>query len=269
MNKKSIIKVILLTLVIVFVGLGINYYKDIYNYFTREIQQNKPAATENLSDIQQANELFEQNRYEESFTYYQHAIQSQIDLAEAYSGLGNISMKWRRYDDAAGYYTASLNLKQDSNVLANRCNAYRFLAKFNDAEQDCSLSIQLNPDNINGYETLAMLQMDNKDLIAARETINKAFTINQNSADLHYASAQIYTAEGNLEDAIKEFSNCINIDPNALICYWERGFDYYMNGKIDLAKEDMRSILAKGNPDSDGELLYKAGNLLDMLGGNP
>ena len=269
MKRNSIVKAILLTMIIVMVGLSINYYRQINNLFRVNTQQNKPQTTENLNEIKQANQLYNQNLYEEAFKYYEQAIQSQKDLAEAYSGLGNISTKWRRYDDAVAYYTASLNYKQDSATLSNRCIAYRFLAKYTEAEKDCSLSIQLNPNNINGYVALAMLQLDEKKLPAARETINEALMINQNSADLHYTSAQIYTAESNLDKAIEEFSNCINIDSKALTCYWERGFDYYMNGKVDLAKADMSSILANGNPESDGELMYKAGNLLNMLGGNP
>jgi tetratricopeptide (TPR) repeat protein len=279
MKKQLIIRFAILTIIIVLTGLGINYYKQIYGFFMTSVKQNKQLPTVSPSDIQQAtmsssdllqaNALFEQNKFEESFSYYQRAIQSGNDLASAYSGLGNISMKWRRYDDAVGYYTASLKYGQNSTVLSTRCIAYRLLANYENANHDCNLSIQLNPNNVGGYEALAMLQLDEKNITAAQETINKALAINPNSADLHYAYAQIYTAQSDLENAIKELSNCINIDPNALNCYWDRGFDYYMNGEINQAKADMHSILDKGNPENDGELLYKAGNLLNMLGGNP
>ncbi len=269
MKKQAIITAVILTLIIVVIGLGINYYQQIYDFFTHRGDQNSQQSTNNLSDVQQGNALYKQSNYDEAFRFYQRAIESGSDLVEAYSGLGNITMKWRRYDEAVSYYTASLNLEQDATVLSSRCTAYRFLAKHENAEQDCNLSIQLNPDNIGGYQALAMLQLDEKNITAAQETITKGLQINPNSAELHYVYAQIYTAQNNLDNAIMEFSNCINVDPNALICYWERGFDYYMNGEIDLAKADMHSILDKGNPENDGELLYQAGNLLNMLSGNP
>jgi tetratricopeptide (TPR) repeat protein len=265
MRKKVIINTILVTLTIAVVGIGLTYYSQIYELINDAINPEKPPETETVIDIQQADLLFEQGQYDQAFSYYTDVIQSQKDLAQAYAGLGNISIQWRRYDDAVNYYSSSLKYNLDASVLAHRCTAYQFLAKYEAAMDDCNLSIEMNPYDIEGYEALATLELAQYNINASRDAINKALTINQNSADLYYVSAQIYTSENRLDDAINEFTNCINIDPNAVLCYWERGFDYYMIGKFDLSINDMRSILDRGNPETDSELLYKAGNLLNML----
>ncbi len=273
MNRKSIIGLILITLLVILVGVVINY-RQIYRIISQPAQRNATQATENstqasqnLSNIEQADALYKEYKYEEAFVYYQKAVQSKEDLAQAYAGLGNISMIWRRYDDAAGFFNQSLSYTNDPIVLAQRCTAYRLLANYSAAEQDCNSSIQLDPNIADGYAALAMLQLEENKPDAARETIDKAIQVQPNSSDLYYVSAQIYTKQGDLTNAINELSNCINDNPNQLRCYWERGFDYYMSGKIAEAKTDMNAILEKGNPEVDSELLYQAGNLLGMLNG--
>lgn len=268
MKKGSILSLVLITFIVILVGIVINY-RNINEIFTNILRKNPQPISENLTDIQRADELFKQKKFEDAFLYYQRAVQAQENLAEAYGKLGDITMKWRRYDEAAGYYSNALKIENNPVLLSSRCNAYRLLAEFKAAEQDCSLAIQLDPNNAEGYAALAMLQLEEKNATAARETIDKALTAIQNSSDLYYVSAQIYTSGGDLPNAIKELSNCISINPDQLRCYWERGFAYYMSGEIDKAKADMATIIDKGDPEVDSELLYQAGNLLSMLGGKP
>jgi tetratricopeptide (TPR) repeat protein len=268
MKKSSIISFIVITLIVILVGVVINKNR-LSNIFRNNSQPITVATPANLTNLQQADALYVQGKYEDAFLYYQKANQAKENQAEAYAGLGNISMKWRRYDDAAGFYTQSLSVENNPTILSSRCNAYRLLAEYQAAEQDCNSAIQLDPNNAEGYAALAMLQLEQNNTSDARETIDKALESIQNSADLHYVSAQIFTKQGELVNAINELSSCIRINPDQLRCYWERGFDYYMNGEIGKAKADMNTIIDKANPEVDSELLYQAGNLLDMLDGNP
>ena len=223
---------------------------------------------EPTSFLEEGEELLRLRRYEQAIAVYNQAVESGEDLAKAYAGRGHTYVGLRHFDKAASDYTTSLEYDRTPVVLASRCNAYRMLAKFLLAMDDCNEAVSLDPNNAETHIALAMLFLEQKKTHQARAEVNTAKQIDPEYVNAQYVLAQIELAEGHLKAAATALSECIEMDQSQPVYYWERGFIYYSLGKIDQAKEDMRSVLSYGVPDVDGELMFKAGKMLRSLGEN-
>ena len=222
--------------------------------------------SEPVDPVSVGDQLFQARQYEQAISAYDEAIEAGNDLARAYAGRGHAYTALRRFDEAVSDYTSSLEYDRASEVLASRCNAFRMLAETTLATDDCNAAIELDPDNANAHLALAALYLEQNNINQARAAASTAQELDPESANAHYVLAQVEVVVGNREAAADALSKCIELDQAELPCYWERGFIYYSLGKIDEAKEDMRSVLERGNPEFDGELMYNAGKLLQTLG---
>ncbi len=230
---------------------------------------NQTPIGEPTSFLDEGDQLLRFRRYEQAITVYDQAIESSDDLARAYAGRGHAYVGLRRFGKAVSDYTTSLEYNRMPVVLASRCNAYRMLAKFTLAMDDCNEAIELDPNNAETHVALTMLFLEQGNTNQARAEINTARQLDPEYVNAQYVLAQVESAEGHLAAAAIALSKCIEMDQSQPAYYWERGFIYYSLGKIDQAKEDMRSVLRYGVPEVDGELLFNAGKMLRSLGESP
>jgi len=217
--------------------------------------------------VARGDELFNAAKYEEAFRAYNTAIENDVELAGAYAGRGNIYMIRRHFPEAARDFSESLKYLETAEVFANRCNAYRMTQDYELAKADCEAALQLDPNSLDGHLSSAMLQLDQGNTTEAKVTIDNLLTINPEQSEAYMIHSQIALAENNPEEAIEMLSKAIEINPTEPQYYWDRGFLYYVSGKVSEAKEDMQKVLDYGTPETDGELLLKAGTLLSSLEG--
>jgi len=83
----------------------------------------------------------------------------------------------------------------------------------------------------------------------------------------YFSLAQLQMAQGPSKDAIVSLSKAIELDPGQLQYYWDRGFLYYSNGMINESQADMLKIIELGDPQTDGDLMYRAGTLMNSFSG--
>lgn len=265
MTRQNLFRLLGITAIVVVIGYALTRLPSLQG--GGAARENTPVATQGAVD--RGNQLASEGKLEEAFAQYNTAIQNNTDLAAAYSGRGNIFTQWRRFAEAANDYTTALQYNKTAEVLINRCNANRMLAKPEAARQDCSEAIQLNPEMADAHLALAMLNLDQGNTAEAETAVQTALEINPDSATTYHVLSQIKLIEGDMEGAIEALTKSIEIDPNQPQYYWDRGFTYYMTGQIEPAKEDMRQLLEIGNPERDGELLLRAGTLLTSFGETP
>lgn len=266
MNKKNIITLVVLVLIVTIVGvvltrlqIGPSAGLALFNRPTPTLQR-----PENLA---QADAFYEQGQLQQAFDAYSVAIDARQGVAEAYAGRGDIYTQWRRFREAANDYSASLEVQRDPIVLGKRCNAYRLLAKFDLALQDCQEAIQLDPEYIDAYIAQAVLHLEQGQAEAAKQVIEQAMTIDPTVARLHQALGQIEISQGHTDAGIAALDEAIRLDPKQPQFYWDRGFAYYTLGKLKESSEDMERVIQNGDPEKDGELIYQAGSLLASLKG--
>lgn len=73
------------------------------------------------------------------------------------------------------------------------------------------------PNNPIGYQQLAMVQQQNKDMLAAEKTIQQGLTVVPKDFGLKLIQAGLYENQGKIEDAIKVYDECIKIRPDSQV----------------------------------------------------
>jgi tetratricopeptide (TPR) repeat protein len=243
------------------------YFFNSHSINTNLLQSKDTEDVQNI--LATADVYLENGQYREALNAYNRAIQTGKNLGEAYARRGNYYANTRHYDQAVADYTMSLSYEKNSEVYASRCNSYRMLAKINEALSDCNKAIETDPNNVDAYIALAALNLQEQNLTQARDEVGKALKIDPTSAKAYYVLAQVEIADNHGDRAVEDLTKCIELDPTNPIYYWDRGYIYYSSGKIDEMKSDMQMILKVGNPNKDGELLLRAGNMLRAVGENP
>jgi len=267
MKKKNLITLGLIILIVAIVGVALTRLQLGPGARLAFLNPFAPTPTIQSAWITQGDEFFQQGQMEAAFTAYSAAIKAGEELAKAHAGRGNIYTQWRRFREAEQDYSAALNIQRDPVVLANRCVVNRLLAKFDIALQDCQEAIQLDPEYIDAYVALSVLHLERGQADLAKETIETGLQIKSDNPNLHYALGQIEISQGRTEAGIAALDEAIRLDPNQPQFYWDRGFAYYSLAKLAEASQDMQMVIEKGNPDRDGELIYRAGSLLASLQG--
>ncbi|HQN65158.1 MAG TPA: tetratricopeptide repeat protein [Methylophilus sp.] len=77
--------------------------------------------------------------------------------------------------------------------------------------------IQHHPDNAIGYQQLAMVQQQNKDLQGAEKTLQQGLAVAPKDFGLKLTQAALYESQGKNEDAISEYENVIKIRPDSQV----------------------------------------------------
>ncbi len=166
-------------------------------------------------------------------------------------------MKESKYAEAIAVYTQVIQLKpEDLNSHYNRGLAYRSEEEYDKAIQDFNTCIKLNPQNANAYYYRANLRDDlaNADAnlthrAAAIQDYTKYLELHSDANSDLKVMAYCYRALdhihlGNLDKAIEDFTQCIQLEPNNARWYYKRGETYFTMGTRYESVEDLRDSVA-------------------------
>lgn len=226
------------------------------------------AATVTSQDVEAGLSLYRDGRYEEAFALFDQAIDQGVDLARAHGGKAAIYVAWRRYNEAIQEYSTALSYAQLPDLLTGRCNALRLLLRFDEAQKDCDAALELDPKNPEPYLVIASIHLDQGDTSGARDYAARVLEdLNPDSSEAAFLLGLVALQEGDAQEAMAQFTQAIELNPEEPQYYWERGFLALGLGQVDQARTDMEAILRVGNPRKHGELLLRASTQLNFLGG--
>ena len=119
-------------------------------------------------------------------------------------------------------------------------------------------STRIKPD-VNAYNNLACLYLENKDKVTALSYIEKAISLSKGSdGNVIDTRGEIYMYTGELEKAIADFSRAIELCPNAGFIYKHRALCYR---KISENEEDENAKLELiSNAEADESMAQKISN---------
>ena len=135
-------------------------------------------------------------------------------------------------------------------IAADPTNYYNYLSEARAAEFAVSLqmkdayqtgeqayasAIGLNPGNPSLYLDLARLQVSQKDLDPAIQTIGASLQVKSNYLDAVYLLSQVEASKGNLPDAITAAQFAVNLNPTSPLLYFQLGILQYTHADYGLA----------------------------------
>lgn len=131
-------------------------------------------------------------------------------------------------------------------------DTYSLMAEYTNVSRRDILPIQMNaanmalkidPDLAEAHISLAIsLMMNNWDWINSEKQFLRGIELNPNYATGHHWYAQLLLYSGRTEDALKEFSLAIDLDPVSQAVLLDKGFLYYYIREFDQAIELAKKV---------------------------
>lgn len=259
---RNFMKILLTISVIVLIGFGL--YQLFGQQSGLDLLADHPASLIEEGDL--ARQKGDLNL---AMQKYNQAIGSGEDLIAAYTHRARLYASLRQYQEAIDDYTTILEIDPSPEIQAARCNTYRSMILLDKALADCQAAFAVDPESVDIAAAMAMVYVESKKLGEAVLALEKALAAHPDSDRLFYVKSQIILLEGDVPGAIESLSRSIELSPKNVQYYWERGFLYYMNAQLDESKADMHKVIDLGDPITQGDALFQAGNLLRMMGETP
>ena len=210
-----------------------------------------------LEDLEKANEFYVRQNYVSALEYYNHALETDPNSAEAYNNRGLTYYHLNQNTNALSDFSKAIDLdKNFSHAYNNRGMILNSMGQYSQAIQDFDKALQLNPtfafalnNRGNAYAAIGKYQNAVQDLKSAAK-------ISDNSAEIHNNLGNVYQATEKYSDAIKEYSKAIKLNSNYFEAFYNRSIVYYMQKKYSEALSDARRAVELNPQDSDAKDLF-------------
>jgi len=165
-------------------------------------------------------------------------ILAELKDAEGLFYLGNAFCDRELFKSGIECYDVSLKLKECAEAYSNRGIAYAKLNKYEQAIEDFSKAIELNPDDAEAYYNRGLAYAKLNEHEQAIEDYGKAIKLNPNYAEAYNNRGVAYAKLNEHEQAIKDYDETIKLNPNDAAAYNNRGAAYAELNKYERAIED-------------------------------
>lgn len=272
--KRHMIK-IFLTLIIIMLSIltiercrvwkdSISLWSDVLNKYPNVIACNNRGRI--YYDMEDYNKAIEDFTF--ALKLYPYSVDALINRGLSY-------YKIEKYDKALKDYNLALSINTDGDIYHNRGDLYDKKGDYEKAVKDYSDAIKINVDDREAYEKRGEVYIKLKNPKEAIRDLTKALEYEKSpkiffnraiawemlgeyenalkdygeSIDLNpeYNEAYnnrglIYIKFGMHEEAIRDYTKAIDISPHILV-YKNRGIAYGMSGKYDRAIEDFTMVI--------------------------
>ena len=211
-----------------------NYMLGVLQYLQGEHQ----AA---LKQVKQVIDSGEMNQ----FVGFAHFFLATVALE-----VGEIEEAYRSYHIASTYVPQNAVFYLIGGILSS------FREEFDDAKDQLSKALQINPEFIEAHLFLGLVFSDLGDHSAAVDKFNNAKQFGEESLELFYNRGFSYMQLGETEKALSDFDEALKISPNDVDALFYRGSASSSLGNNEVAIESYSSVL-KLSPESVDIYLYR------------
>jgi tetratricopeptide (TPR) repeat protein len=169
-----------------------------------------------LSKLQIAAQHTKANQPREAIAAYTEFLTARPDMFAPYIERGKLYFAAKEYTKAAGDFTAALKLKAD--VVAaflHRCMANYETGDYDKAIADCNKYVASAPRTLGHepfyYKGMSHARLKQNDLAVME--LNKALELRNDLPDAHMFLGQLYLDNGEILNALREFSIAIQLRP--------------------------------------------------------
>jgi tetratricopeptide (TPR) repeat protein len=182
------------------------------------------------------------------------SLKNHADLERVYLRRGNAFSELRRFQEAVDDYSAAIQLNPKvAGYYDNRQFAFKALGRLQEALDDANLAVSLAPNRSFVYRSRAIVF----DALHRHEDALKDYTtaiqLNPNDAGLYLERGKIYSSTGLNENAIADFSKALLVNPGLSLAQRERGIIYEKMGAYDAAIRDLEAFTAGESNDEEAQ----------------
>jgi tetratricopeptide (TPR) repeat protein len=194
--------------------------------------------------------------YDAAIQHFQAALQANPSSDDVKFDLANAYFKMHQYSQARdSAEQVSAEGRKDNAYLALLGDIYVHLGDTARASQIFRDAIGRNPDNDQGYLSLALIQLRENDVAAARQTLLKGQARIPGSGKLFWGLGLASALQGNTAEAAQQFEHAVELLPEWPGGYSTLGVFYFETGQIDKARDALnrfRNSSASGTLDING-----------------
>jgi tetratricopeptide (TPR) repeat protein len=188
--------------------------------------------------------------WENNMTLWNDVISQNQNIPLAYYGRGVAFKDENKIDEALNDYSKAIQLNPDyADAYYNRGALLLNENKIDEALNDFNKAIQLNPGDAKAYSNRGALLLKENKIDEALDDFNKAIQLNPDYADAYYNRGNVFYSEKRYEEAISNYTEAITLKTDYAEAYFNRGVAEFHSGKKDAACLDMKQAANLGyNP---------------------
>jgi len=185
--------------------------------------------------------------YDDAIRHFQNALRINADSDDVKFDLADAYFR-------KGLYEQALDTAQQVSTLGQRDDAYlallgdirAHLGQSSQAAEIYKNAIERNPDNDQSYLSLALLELRQKELKSAQQTLQQGLTRIPASGKLLWGQGLLAALEGNTAQAAERLEQAVDLLPEWSGSYSTLGVFYYQTGRIDKAREVLNRFKGSG-----------------------
>ncbi len=125
---------------------------------------------------------------------------------------------------------------------------------YDEAISELTKVIQVNPNNVQAYQSRGNIYQIKGNLDQALADFNKAIEINPYDVNAYLSRGHVYQNKGNPDQALADFSKAIEINPKNAQVYKNRAFLYFSKKEYTKSWQDVHKAEALGSSVDSGFL---------------
>lgn len=178
--------------------------------------------------------------YPEAIQHFQMVLSADPASDDAKYNLADVYFQSRDYTRALEtIQQISREGQNDDAVLALLGDVDAHLGRTSEAISVFEKAVEKNPDNDQGYFSLALTQMRAGAVGSAARTLRRGLSRIPDSGKLFWGMGVVSVLEGNNAQAEAEFKRAADLMPDWQSCYSALGIFYYESGRIAAARETL------------------------------
>ncbi len=230
-------------------------------------------STNNLTSYELYNKgksAFDAKNYDDALDYFDQAISSNPNYADAYNYKGLVYDRKGQSEDAFVNYKKAVELNPNDAIINNNLAiTYAVKKEFAFAIKHSKKAIEINPNYANAYNNLGYVHDLKEEKNKALEYFTKSVELDPQNGYGFAAIGRIYADREKYSDAVEWYKKSLEVDPNDAATYYSMGTAYWSLANWEEVVDAYEKCLAiNPNHANAKEWLPKAKNKLETTGGH-
>jgi len=184
------------------------------------------------------------NRQADARQHFQRAVELRSDYPDALNNLGLIAAEEGQIEPAIGYFQDAIRRRPGYTLaLQNLGNLYRKQGRLAEAQQMLEKALESDREDPELNYSLGMLYAQKEDTDRAREYLQRALSLRPDYPEALNNLGVLYLRTGKTADAVAAFENCIRIAPSFDQPYLNLAQLYVGLGDRNKAREILQRLL--------------------------